>query len=78
MLNVRLTSDRPPVSEIAVYLAVAVDVFDGILCCAVSPPPPSPEVSWMRSGTELSQFLILFLPTLLIRQPDKSVSLKYM
>ena len=39
MLNVRLTSDRPPVSEIAVYLAVAVDVFDGILCCAVSPPP---------------------------------------
>ena len=44
----------------AVHLAVACDVFDGVLflCC-----PLSHETSWVRSGTELSQFLRLFLPT---------------
>ena len=39
--------------EIAVHLAAASDVFDGVfLCC-----PFSHEMCWMRSGTELSQFL---------------------
>ena len=37
----------PPVWDIAVHLAVAGDVFDGVfLCC-----PFSHEISWMRSGT---------------------------
>ena len=46
----------------AVHLAVAGDVFDGILFCAVI---FSHKMSWMRSGTELSHFLRIFLPTLL-------------
>ena len=42
-----------------VRLAVAGDVCDGVgLCC-----PVSNEMSWMRSGTYLSQFLRIFLPT---------------
>ena len=45
----------------AVFLVVAGDVFDGVLFCAVL---FSHEVSWMRSGIELSQFLRIFLPTL--------------
>ena len=46
MLNVRLAGDHLNV-EIAVQLAVAGDVFDGVfLCC-----PFSHEMSWMRSGT---------------------------
>ena len=45
----------------AVHLAVAGDVFDGVLLCAVL---VSHEMSWMRSGTELSQFLRIFLSAL--------------
>ena len=45
----------------AVHLVVAGDVFDGVLFCAVHFPH---EMSSMRSGTELSQFLRIFLPTL--------------
>ena len=46
MLNARL-ADGHLVWEIAVHLAVAGDVFDGVfLCC-----PFSHEMSWMRSGT---------------------------
>ena len=42
-----------------VRLAVAGDVCDGVgLCCSVSN-----EMSWVRSGTYLSQFLRIFLPT---------------
>ena len=40
--------------------AVAGDVFDGVLFCAVL---FSHEMSWMRPGTELSQFMRIFLPT---------------
>ena len=59
MLNVRPAGDH--LWEIAVHLAVACDVFDGVfLCC-----PFSHEMSWMRSGTYMSQFLRVFLPTLL-------------
>ena len=44
----------------AVHLAVAGDVFDGVfLCC-----PFSQAMCWMRSGTELCKFLSVFLPTL--------------
>ena len=39
------------------HLVVAGDVFDGVfLCC-----PFSHEMSWMRSGTELSPFFEGFL-----------------
>ena len=44
----------------AVYLAVTGDVFDGVLCCAVL---FFHEMPWMRSGTDLSLFPILFLNT---------------
>ena len=41
------TGRWPPVWEVAVHLAVAGDVFDGVfLCC-----PVSRGMSWMRSGT---------------------------
>ena len=43
----------------AVHLAVAGDVFVGVLFMVSF----SPRDSWMRSGTELSQFLRIFLPT---------------
>ena len=57
MLN---TSWWQPVWEIASHLAVAAGVFDGVfLCC-----PFSHDMSWMRSGTSLSQSLTVFLPTL--------------
>ena len=46
----------------AVYLDVAGDAFDGVLFCAVC----FPTRCWMRSGTELSQFLGSFLPTLVV------------
>ena len=36
----------PPVWEIAGYLAVAGDVFDGVLLCC----PFSYEISWMGGG----------------------------
>ena len=39
----------------AVHLAVAGDVFNAVLFCAVL---FSNEMSWMRSGTELSQFFL--------------------
>ena len=50
-----------------VHLAVAGDVFDGVLLCDVLPPPPPPhpppppllDETW----NELSQFLRNFLPT---------------
>ena len=54
MLNV-----RPPVWEMAVYLAVAGDVVDGVFLCCPFPL----KMSVMRSGTRLSQFLRVFLPT---------------
>ena len=37
----------------AVHLAIAGDVFDDVLVCAVF----FPEMSWMRSGTHLRIFL---------------------
>ena len=48
----------------AVHLAVAGDVFDGVLFSVVV---FSHEMSWMCSGTKLSQFLRIFLPTLSLR-----------
>ena len=45
----------------AALLAFAGDVFDGVLFCAVL---FSHKMSRLRSGTELSQFLRIFLPPL--------------
>ena len=47
----------------AFHLDVAGDVFNGVLFCVVL----FHEMSWMRSGTELSQFLKIFQLTQLIR-----------
>ena len=47
MLNVRLAGDHLNGREIAVHLAVAGDVFDGLFLCCPFPH----EMSWMRSGT---------------------------
>ena len=41
----------------AVHLAVAGDVFDGVLFCVVF---LSKEMSWMSFRTELSHFLRIF------------------
>ena len=47
--------------ETAVHLAVAGDVFDGVFLCS----PFSHQMPWMRSGTDLSLFLRVFMPTLI-------------
>ena len=44
--------------EIAVHLAVAGGVYDGVFCAVL--------LSWMGSWTELSQFQRIFLSTLLV------------
>ena len=53
-----------------VHLAVAGDVFDGVLLCDVL---FSHAMSWMRSGTESSQFLRIFLPTFVSTKAYDSV-----
>ena len=53
MLNVR------PVWVIAVHLAFAVMSMLVTFCAVLLPH----EMSWMRSGTKLSQFLRVFHPT---------------
>ena len=47
-----------------VHLAVAGDVFDGVLFCTVL--FFSHELSWMEFGTELNRFLRIFLSTFFI------------
>ena len=56
----------------AVHLSVPGVVFDGVLflCC-----PFSHEMSWMRSGTELNQFLEIYIPTL--PMPGRPTNLDY-
>ena len=46
----------------AVYLAVASDVFDGVLFCVFSH-----EMSWVRCGTKSSLFSRIFSPILAMR-----------
>ena len=50
-----------PIWGMVVHLVVAGDVFDGVLFCAVLFPT---GCLGMKSGTELSQFLSIPLPTL--------------
>ena len=59
MLVVRLAGDHL-YGEITLNLAVAGDVFDGVLLCSPFPH----EMSWMISGTLLRQFLRGFLSIL--------------
>ena len=40
--------------------SIVMSLIVSYLCC-----PLSHEMSWMRSGTESSQFLRIFLPTLI-------------
>ena len=54
MFNVRLAGDH----LYSVHLAVAGNVFDGVFLYY----PFSPRDVSMKSGTELSQFLRIFLP----------------
>ena len=51
--------------EMAAHLAIVDDVSGDVL---FSSCPYSHEMSLMRSGTELSEFLRIFLPTLLERK----------
>ena len=44
----------------SVLLAVAGCIYDVVLLCCLF----SNEMSWMRSWTKLSQFLMIFRPTL--------------
>ena len=57
MFIVTLAGDHLYGKCMAVHLAVACDVFGGVLFYAVIFPF---EMSWMRSGNELSQFLRSF------------------
>ena len=59
MFNVRLATDHLH-GKMAAHLAVAGDVFGRVLFYAAF---FSHEMTWMKSGTELSQFLKSFLST---------------
>ena len=58
MFNVRLACDRLYGREMAVHLAVVGDGFVFYFVLSFSH-----NMSWMRSGTELNQFLRIVLPT---------------
>ena len=59
--------------KIAVHLAIAGDVFNGVsLCC-----PFSHEVSCVRSETKFGQLLRGFLPTLACQAKDHSCHTKF-
>ena len=57
MLNVRVVGDLLEVKWLFTWLSLNSDVFGGVLFCAVLFPH---EMSRMRSGTEMSQFLRIF------------------
>ena len=57
MLNVRPAADHKYGKLLFTWLSLVMSL--GVSFCAVF----FAEISWMRSGTELSQFLRVFLPT---------------
>ena len=59
MLNVRLAGDHLYGNWLFTRLLLVITLMVSFLCC-----PFSHEMPWMRSGTELSQFLRVFIPTL--------------
>ena len=60
MFNVRLAGDHLYGKWLFAWLSLLVSLM-GLLCCSFSH-----EMSWMRSGIELSLFLRIFLPTLFL------------
>ena len=62
MLHVRLDSDYLFGKLLFTLLSLVISLTVSCLCCSVSY-----EMYWMRSGTELSQSLRVFLPTLIGR-----------
>ena len=58
MFNVRLAGDHLSGKWLFTWLSLVMSLLVSYLWC-----PFPHEMSWMRSGTELSQFLRIFLPT---------------
>ena len=59
MLNVRLAGDHQYGKLLFTWQSLVMSLMVFFLCCLFFH-----EMSWMRSGTKLSQFLRVFLPTL--------------
>ena len=59
MFNVRLAGDHPFGKWVFICLSLVMSLMVSVLC-----RPFSHEMSCMRPGTELSQSLRIFLPTL--------------
>ena len=56
--SVRLAGDHLYGKWLFTWLSLVLSLMVSYLCC-----PLSHELSWMKSGTELSQFLKIFIPT---------------
>ena len=61
MFNVRLAGGHLYGKWQFTWLSLVISLMVGVLFCAVLFPL---EISWMRSGSEFSRFLRIFLPTL--------------
>ena len=59
MFNVRFAGDYLYRKWLFTWLSLVKSLMVLILCC-----PFTHEMSWIISGTELSQFMTIFLPTL--------------
>ena len=55
MFGVRLAGDHLCAQWMFTWLSLVISLMLPFLCC-----PFSHEISWMRSGTELSEFLRIF------------------
>ena len=62
MFNIRLAGDHQYGKLRFTWLSLVMSLVVSLLVLSLSH-----EMSWMRSGTELSQFLRVFLPTLYLR-----------
>ena len=60
MLNVSLAGNHQYTKLLFAWLLLMIGVFDGVSFVLSF----SHEMSWIRSGTKLSQFLRVFLPAL--------------
>ena len=65
MLNVRLAGDHQYWKLLITWLSLVMSLVVYFMLSF------SHEMSWMRSGTELSQFLKVFLPTFLFEKLQK-------
>ena len=64
MFYVSLAGDHLYWKRVFNWLSLLMSFILSYFCCHFFH-----EMSWMRSGTELSQFLRVFLPTLVIHKP---------